>query len=109
MRLPFEIKAPSELLPAAGLLLFSVTFGWLAMYCVQMQLAQEVSGGESSDPTPYWITLAVLALGIVAFFKWAAMIARPSRSEVIATRRPWLESEVQRIALKHLMRIEARL
>ncbi len=109
MRLPFEMKAPSELLPAAGLLLFAVTFGWLAMYCVQMQVAQEVSGGEPSDPTPYWITLAVLALGILASFKWASMISRPSRSEVIATRRPWLESEVQRIALKHLMRIEARM
>src|SRR5690606_27310331 len=99
MRLPFEMKAPSELLPAAGLLLFSVTFGWLAMYCLQMQVAQEVSGGELSDPTPYWITLGVLALGIVAFFKWAALLARPSRAEVVTVKRPLLESEIQRIAL----------
>ncbi|MCB9933391.1 MAG: hypothetical protein H6841_08220 [Planctomycetes bacterium] len=109
MQLPVTIKSPTGLLPAAGLLLATVTFGWLAMYCVQMQLAQEVSGAEVSDPTPYWITLAVLALGMVAFFKWAALIARPSRAEVITTRRPLLESEIQRIALKHLMRLEARL
>ena len=102
-------NGPKALLPTAGLILFGVTFAFLAVFCMQLEMAREISGEPPIDTTPYWTTLGLLAVCILGLFKWASVMSRPRASEVIATRRPWLESEAQRLALKQIIRLESQL
>jgi hypothetical protein len=61
------------------------------------------------DMTNYWFALGTISLLLISMLMWGNRLARPSAAQVCVKRRPLLESEVQRLALRQLMRIESRL
>jgi hypothetical protein len=109
MNLPASIKSPDNLLPAAGALLCLATMGWTVVWGIQMQMAHTIAGAPPLNMTTYWVLLGVLTLKLVAMLFLENALSKPSASQVCYKRRPLLESEVQRLALRQLMRIEARL
>ncbi|MCB9895293.1 MAG: hypothetical protein H6839_12650 [Planctomycetes bacterium] len=110
MRLPVTLKSPKGLLPGAALLLILVALGWTALWGVQLQMAHTITGEPPRDMTSFWLTLATLTVSLLMVVFWGSRLARLRAADVVCTkRRPLLDSPAQRAALKHLMRIEARL
>jgi len=109
MQFPQSIKSPDSLLPAIAALLCLTALGWTVAWGVQMQMAHTIAGAPPQDMTAYWVALGVIGAALVFIFYWGHSLTRPCISQVCARRRPLLESRVERLALRQLMRIEARL
>ena len=102
-------ESPFGLLPSIGALLCLVAMGWTVVWGIQMQMARTFAGHEPLDMTNYWFALGTISLLLVSMLMWSNRLARPSAAQVCIKRRPLLESNVQRLALRQLVRIEARL
>jgi hypothetical protein len=109
MQLPASIKSPDSLLPAIGALLCLVMMGWTVVWGIQLQMAHTIAGEPPQGMTTYWVTLGVLTAGLLSMLFWGNRLTKPSAGQVCYRRRPLLESHVQRLALRQLMRFEARL
>jgi len=100
----------NRLLPAFGAIFCLVALGWAAVWGLQLQIAHTVAGEPPRDMTVFWLTLAGLLASIAGLLLWSRSLSRLGASDVVARGpRPLLESEIQRLALKQLMRIESRL
>lgn len=102
-------ESPCGLMPAVGGLLCLVAMGWTVVWGIQMQMARTFAGEPPVDMTNYWCALGTITLLLVSMLMWANRLARPSAAQVCIKRRPLLESNVERLALRQLVRIEARL
>jgi hypothetical protein len=102
-------ESSGGLLPAIGGLLCLVAMGWTVVWGIQMQMARTFAGQPPIDMTNYWFALGTISLLLVSMLMWSNRLVRPSAAQVCIKRRPRLESEVERLALRQLMRIESRL
>lgn len=103
------MSTPNTSFPTAGLLLCVAATWWTSLWGRQMQYAQAMTGEPTPDMTNFWLLLSALWLLQLAFWFWAVRLSKPSASQVCYKRRPLLESQVQRLALRQLIRIEAGL
>lgn len=87
--------------PSAGIVLFAVVVAFLAQWVLQLQFAAQITGQLEIDPLPLWIILFLVALAVMAFFRWAHRGFAPRATQIIRARTSLSQSDVQRVAERY--------
>ncbi len=100
-RFPGSDRLNKAMAPSAGIVLFAVVVAFLAQWVLQLQFAAQITGQLEIDPLPLWIILFMVALAVMAFFRWAQRGFAPRATQIIRARTRLPKSDVQKIAEKY--------